>query len=144
MQSKMTTRPDRMESLSTCGHQRQQVLHAIRFRARDQDGDTPPSRALLVLDIPIAGVQYIPPALSKRKELAVFLRRKTCLPHSLALVVQCVEGFRFTITRWCLRTSDFATSERAAGPSNRTRVALKMDEKNDQIAYRRIVQDGES
>ena len=44
MQSKITTRPDRMEGLSTCGHQRQQILHAIRFRARNQDGDTPPSR----------------------------------------------------------------------------------------------------
>ena len=95
----MTTRPDRMERRA-------------------------PSRVLLVLDISIAGVRYIPPALSKRKELAVFLGPKTCLPHSLALVAQCVEGFSFTITRWRLRTSDFATSERAAAPSNRTKVAL--------------------
>jgi len=107
-----------------------------RWRHSSQSG-------LLALDIPIAGVQYIPPALSKRKELAVFLGPKTCLPHSLALVTQCGEGFRFTITRWCLRTSDFATSERPAGPSNRTRVALKWMKKNDQIAHRRIVQDGE-
>ena len=63
----MTTRPDRMERRA-------------------------PSRVLLVLDIPIAGEQYIPLALSKRKELAVLLGPKTCLPHSLALVAQCGEG----------------------------------------------------
>src|SRR5947199_305434 len=87
-----STGPDGEKSLSTCGHQRQQILHAIRFRTKDQHGDTPPGHVLLVLDIPIAGEQYIPLALSKRKELAVLLGPKTCLPHSLALVAQCGEG----------------------------------------------------
>ena len=53
------------KGFSTGGHQRQQVLHAIRFRAKDRDRDTPSRHVLLVLDIPIAGEQYIPSALSK-------------------------------------------------------------------------------
>ncbi len=61
---------DREQSLRTGGQERQQILHAIRFRAKDQDGQTPPGHVLLVFDISIAGEKYIPSALSKRQEFA--------------------------------------------------------------------------
>ncbi len=82
---------DGEKSLSTGGHQRQQILHAIRFGTQDQDGHTPPGHVLLVFDISIAGEQHIPSALGKRQKLAVLLGPKTCLAHCLALVAQRIE-----------------------------------------------------
>jgi hypothetical protein len=75
-------------SLSTGGHQRQQIFHAIRLGAKDQNGHSSPRHVLLVFDMPIAGEEHIPSALRKRKELAVLLGPKTCLPHCLGLVAQ--------------------------------------------------------
>src|SRR5438128_10691566 len=80
---------DGEKSLSTRRHEWQQILHVIRFRAKDQDRHTAPGHVLLVLDIPIAREQDIPSALSKRQELAVLLGAKTRLPHRLAFMAQC-------------------------------------------------------
>src|SRR5258708_31136768 len=82
---------DGEKGMSTGVHERQQILHAIRFRAKDQNRHTPPGHVLLVLDVPIASEQNIPSALSKFQELAVLLGPKTRLPYGLALVAQCGE-----------------------------------------------------
>ena len=58
---------DREKSLSTGGHHRQQILHSIRFCTKNQNGHTPSTHVLLMLDIPIAGEEYIPLSLGKRE-----------------------------------------------------------------------------
>jgi hypothetical protein len=55
------------------GHERQQILHTIRFRTQGQDGDAQTGHVLLVLNIPIAGKQHFPPAFGKREEFSVLL-----------------------------------------------------------------------
>jgi len=77
---------DRVQSLSAGWQERQQVLHAIRLRAQDDDRKSPPGHILLMPDMAIAGEHYIPSALGKGKELTVLLRPKTCLSDGLALV----------------------------------------------------------
>jgi hypothetical protein len=83
---------DREESLSTEWHERQQILHAVRFRAEDQDGDIPASHFLLVFDIPVAGEQHIPLTFRKRKKLAVLLGPIACSAYRFALMAQCRHG----------------------------------------------------
>ena len=64
---------DRKKRLSAGWHEWQQIFHAIRFHAKNQDRDTPPRHVLLVFDIPIAGEQHIPLALGNREQLTVLL-----------------------------------------------------------------------